>query len=122
MFTRLRDKRAFTLVEIMIVVAIIGLLIAIALPNFVKARENTRRGLCANNIRLIGNAVEQEMINAGDTTPPTELNTTTLGTYIKGGYPACPSAGTYDIATGVISCSLGNQSQAHNATYDVSMQ
>ena len=56
----IRKKTAgFTLVEIMIVVAIIGLLAAIAVPNFQQARTNARRGACINNLRLIDAAKEQ---------------------------------------------------------------
>jgi prepilin-type N-terminal cleavage/methylation domain-containing protein len=47
----------FTLVEIMIVVAIIGLLAAIAIPNFVKARATSQRNACINNLRQIDSAV-----------------------------------------------------------------
>ena len=46
----------FTLVEIMIVVAIIGLLAAIAIPNFVKSREAARKNTCINNLRMIDGA------------------------------------------------------------------
>ena len=52
-------RRAFTLVEIMIVVAIIGLLAAIAIPNFVKARKTAQGNACINNLRQIDSAIQQ---------------------------------------------------------------
>jgi prepilin-type N-terminal cleavage/methylation domain-containing protein len=48
-----RSKSGFTLVEIMIVILIIGLLTAIAIPGFMKSREQTRKQLCSENQRLI---------------------------------------------------------------------
>lgn len=100
MFIKLRENKAFTLVEIMIVVAIIGLLIAIALPNFVKARETTRKNLCFNNMRLLGHGAEQEDIDTG--LAVTDI--TTLGSYVKGGLPHCPNAAAtnYGIANTVL--------------------
>src|SRR5437879_11475545 len=49
----------FTLVEIMIVVAIIGLLAAIAIPNFVKSRTTSQTQACINNLRQIDSAKQQ---------------------------------------------------------------
>jgi prepilin-type N-terminal cleavage/methylation domain-containing protein len=52
-------KAGFTLVEIMIVVAIIGLLAAIAIPNFVRARTTAQQNACINNLRQIDGAKQQ---------------------------------------------------------------
>jgi prepilin-type N-terminal cleavage/methylation domain-containing protein len=59
MKTRSGLQAAFTLVEIMVVVAVIGLLAAIAIPNFIKATTTSQTTTCINNLRLIDSAVQR---------------------------------------------------------------
>ena len=91
------SQKGFTLVEIMIVVAIIGLLAAIAIPNFVKARTTAQANACINNLRQIDGAKQQwalEKNQPGDAVPVAR----DLLPYLKDGvFPACPAGGTYSI-------------------------
>jgi prepilin-type N-terminal cleavage/methylation domain-containing protein len=82
----------FTLVEIMIVVAIIGLLAAIAIPNFVKARTTSQQNACINNLRQIDGAVQQWALEfkKDPTATVTEADVTP---YLKNSV-ICPSGGT----------------------------
>ena len=94
------QKRGFTLVEIMIVVAIIGLLAALAIPAFSKIRSESRKQTCANNLRLIRDGEEQWAMsnNKAQTDTP---DSTELVPYIKGGVlPTCPEGNVaYTIGT-----------------------
>ena len=119
----------FTLVEIMIVVAIIGLLAAIAIPNFVKARTTSQSNSCINNLRQIDSAIQEYALEHNENAtyiPQVADIKPYLGRGVSGttvntaggqvpGDINCPASGTYSMPVSFFNkptCSLGVQGTA----------
>jgi len=95
MLQKLNTRRGgFTLVEIMIVVAIIALLAAIAVPNFLRARKRSQATRVLEELRMIDSAIDQYAIEANKSTGQ-EVTWAQVKAYIKTGSKLYNSTGTY---------------------------
>ena len=107
-------RAGFTLVEIMTVVFIIGFLLALAVPNFLQAREVSRAKTCVANLREIEQAKHQYILDHNVSTfTIADSSDPTLGglypTYLRT-FPACQAGGTYSTGDYLINpnCSLSS--------------
>src|SRR6266850_7771750 len=105
---RMAHKRAFTFVQMLIVVTIIGLLLAMAIPYLVRARTNSNANACINNLQMLYGA--QEIYSREEHVLGTSLiNLTNIAPYLpKGQIPKCPMNGNYivDYLTNNPRCSI----------------
>lgn len=95
-----RKRSGFTLIELMIVIAIIAILAAILVPNFVRARGQGHLTACKSNLKNIGTACEMYSTDNSGRYPNTlsVLTDGSMGGYLKS-IPTCPAAGTNDVYT-----------------------
>jgi prepilin-type N-terminal cleavage/methylation domain-containing protein len=124
MFSEVINKKrdGFTLIEIMIVVSIIAILLAIAIPNFIRSRESSRAKACMANLRQIETAKEQWAMNNKKNADSTPTAADLVDEFMKGPaedtLPECPAGGTYTIGSVNTrpTCSVGTNGTA--ADYD----
>lgn len=101
---RLKSRPSgFTLIELMIVIAIIAILASILVPNFIRARGQGMFSACQSNLKNVGTALEMYSTDAAGRYP-TAL-TTLSPNYLKT-IPTCPSSGTATYTGGYTSASL----------------
>jgi len=110
-------KQGFTLVEIMIVVAIIAILAAVAIPNFIKYRDDARKQSCISNMHQLQTAAESWLTaNPGTKAPTlTQLCGTEAGKYLKK-TPTCPTDGaayTISLTDGAIGVTCSHADKGH---------
>lgn len=89
-------RRGFTLLEMLIVVAVVGILVALAIPNFLKSRAHARKQVCIENLSQIESAKQIWGVEAGkkDGDTPAEAELIGSNKYIKR-MPECPGGGSY---------------------------
>ncbi len=102
MKTNRMKAAGFTLVEIMIVVAIIGMLATIAIPNYARARDEARKQTCINNLRQIESAMQQWALETRKDSDQA-VSYSDISVYLKN-VVACPAGGrsfedSYSITT-----------------------
>jgi type IV pilus assembly protein PilE len=103
-----QNPHGFTLVEIMIVVAIIALLAALATPTFITARAKSMQSSCFNNMRLLDGAMQQYALDNSNAVANTLAKLVGTNAYIKN-TPVCKGGGTYTLPSDLsskTSCSL----------------
>ena len=92
----LRKQKGVTLIELMIVVLILAVLAAIAIPRISTSANAARANACATNIDLINSAIE--MYNAEEGSYPDVIGDVTgSDDYFPDGAPTCPLSGTYTL-------------------------
>ncbi len=97
----LRDTRGFTLIELLIVVAIIGILAAIAVPNVTRSLATARANACKANIAVLQNATDLYYVDQGDMPDPDAFQAELVaGGYLKAEIAECPLGGEYSLVVG----------------------
>ena len=114
-----KRNQGFTLVEIMIVVAIIAILAAVAIPNFIKYRQNSQAAACVSNLKQIEAAAEQAKM-AGNENPKYPTDLVGADKYIKN-EPKCPAGGEYTLGTEATgpTCDKGKVDEGDKSSWHV---
>lgn len=107
----LRDRKGFTLVELMVVVLIIGILVAIAIPLYVSTQANAQKRACQANLRTLMGALSQYRAEY-ESYPNALTNSNFNGIFIKN-IPNCPTNHAnynYDSTNGIVTCPTNGHS------------
>jgi len=99
---KLHSQRGFTLIELMIVIVIIGILVAIAMPNFERTRKSARRGACIAHQRSLVAAANNYAFDNGIIDADVNVSALAAGGYASGEICECPESPNEDFDDYVI--------------------
>jgi len=98
-----RRQKGFTLIEVLLIVVILGIIAAIAIPRLMASRAQAQEKTCRTNVANINTALEKYYFDTGkypgDTGAATFTDFLSLTDYFPDGAPVCPSGGTYSLKT-----------------------
>ena len=112
-----KGNKGFTLAELMIVIVIIGILTAIAIPVYNISKAKAEASACQANLRMIDSAIQQYMFNNNNTEGLGEdFSLDNLKEYFSDGVPKCPSGGKYNVdkTAGYVTCNQENHNYRTN--------
>jgi len=110
MLTIKKNQKGFTLVEVLLVVVILGILAAVALPRFLTTRDASQQRTCQSNLSAMNGAIEEYQFMNGAFPTATDLSEVTGTDRFPDGPPKCPKSGDYTLntTTNRAQCSLAD--------------